>query len=322
MDKLLAVSGLRMHLFTSLGTVKAVDGVSLEVRKGETVGLVGESGCGKTMTAYCIMRLVPSPPGRILEGRIIFNGRDLLEMKEPEIQAVRGGSIAMSFQDPTTYLNPVKKVGDQISEALALHQRLSRVEAWERTVEVMDLVEIPSASSRAHDYPHQFSGGMKQRVMIAMAISCRPKLLILDEPTTGLDVLIQDQILRLIEDLKKTLQTSVLLITHDLGIVAGLCDRVAVMYAGKIVEYAQKRPLFKEPLHPYTKGLLESIPRLGTRQKKLKSIRGTVPDLIRPPLGCRFHPRCPRASAECSRDAPELAPLKRERWVACHHPVE
>lgn len=321
MEPLLTVSDLTMHFFTSIGIVKAVDEVSFSIPKGKTVGLVGESGCGKSTTAYCIMKLVPSPPGRILKGRITFDGEDLLRKNEGEMQAIRGDRIAMSFQDPTTYLNPSKTVGDQISEASVLHKGLTTTEAWKRAVELMDLVGIPSASSRAHEYPHQLSGGMKQRVMIAMAISCDPKLLILDEPTTALDVLIQDQILQLIEELKKTFGNSVLLITHDLGIVARLCDIVTVMYAGKVVEYAESRSLFKHPLHPYTKDLLDSIPRIGMEKRRLKSIPGTVPDLTAPPQGCRFHPRCQSATPQCMQSTPMLSE-KSGRLVACYHPVE
>lgn len=316
-EALLEIEGLKTHFFTSYGTVKAVDGIDLHIDKGETLGLVGESGCGKSVTALSIMRLVPDPPGKIVEGRIVFKGEDILKLKEAEMRKIRGSNIAISFQDPMTYLNPVKRVGDQVAEAIILHQDVAREEALEKAVETMDLVGIPSAAERARDYPHQFSGGMRQRIMIAMAICCGPDLLIADEPTTNLDVLVQDQILEMMDDLQEKIGASILLITHDLGVVAEVSDRVIVMYAGNIMEVSDVIGIFEEPLHPYTQGLLESIPRLNMAKKRLKSIKGIVPNLIDPLLGCKFHPRCPKAMEICSKMRPKLAKIG-DRYVSCH----
>ena len=301
---------------TLLGVVRAVDGIELDVEVGETVGLVGESGSGKTVTALSIMKLVP-PPGRIVEGRILFNGANILELNEAEMRRVRGEKIAMCFQDPMTYLNPVMRVGEQIAENITLHEKLERQQALGKAIEMMDLVGIPHASERCQDYPHQLSGGMRQRILLAMAISCRPKLLIADEPTTSVDVIIQAQILKMLMELKRKLDTSVLLITHNLGVVAQLCDKIAVMYAGNIVEYAGTAALFEAPRHPYTETLLGSIPRLDLDTKSLKIMRGSVPDLINPPSGCTFHPRCPYAKETCSKQTPGLEAIEKGRLVKC-----
>ncbi len=259
-----------------------------------------------------------NPPGRIVDGEIIFKGEDLLKKTEEEMQKIRGGKIAMSFQDPMTYLNPVKRAGEQIAEAIILHQGVDKKEALEMAVESIELVGIPSPSDRAMDYPHQLSGGMRQRIMIAMALSCKPQLLIADEPTTALDVITQDEILELMENLKDELGTSFILITHDLAIVAGLCDRVAVMYAGNIVEYADTIPLYDDPLHPYTKGLLNSILRLDKGKERLVSIKGSVPNLVNPPPGCKFYPRCPHSMPLCSKQIPPLLDVGGHSLVACH----
>jgi len=315
-QNLLSVNGLKTQFPTLLGVVRAVDGIELDVEVGETVGLVGESGSGKTVTALSIMKLVP-PPGRIVEGRILFNGANILELSEAEMRRVRGEKIAMCFQDPMTYLNPVMRVGEQIAENITLHEKLERQQALGKAIEMMDLVGIPHASERCQDYPHQLSGGMRQRILLAMAISCRPKLLIADEPTTSVDVIIQAQILKMLMELKRKLDTSVLLITHNLGIVAQLCDKIAVMYAGNIVEYAGTAALFDAPKHPYTETLLGSIPRLDLDTKSLKIMRGSVPDLINPPSGCTFHPRCPYAKETCSKQTPGLEAIEKGRLVKC-----
>ena len=317
MDKtILKVQELKTHFFTSYGTVKAVDGVDFHLERGETLGLVGESGCGKSVTSLSIMRLIPDPPGKIIAGKILFDDTNLLDLTDEEMRKIRGAKIAMSFQDPMTYLNPVKKVGEQVAEAILLHQDIIKEDAKEKTVNIMELVGIPSAGSRYNDYPHQFSGGMRQRIMIAIALSCNPDILIADEPTTNLDVLVQDQILELIKELQRNLNTSIIMITHDLGVVAEVSDRVAVMYAGKVVEIADVMDLFKEPLHPYTQGLLNSIPIIGAEKKRLSSIGGVVPNLIDPIPGCVFEPRCPKAMESC-----KTRPIMKEingRIVACH----
>lgn len=316
-ETILEVQDLRTYFFTEEGVVKAVDGVSLELRRGETLGLVGESGCGKSVTSLSIMRLVPSPPGKIVGGKIIYKGENLLEKDEKYMRHIRGNEIAMIFQDPMTSLNPVFRVGDQIAEAIQLHQGVGRKEALRRAVEMMKLVRIPLAEQRVMDYPHQFSGGMRQRIMIAMALSCNPEILIADEPSTALDVTIQAQILEIMKNLQRERGMSILLITHDLGVIAEMSDRVAVMYAGVIVEYADVKSLFKKPLHPYTKGLLTSIPSLVKRLDRLNVIEGTVPSLVDPPPGCRFHPRCPRAMPICSQEEPELREVEKDHEVAC-----
>ncbi|MFB0544052.1 MAG: ABC transporter ATP-binding protein [Candidatus Bathyarchaeia archaeon] len=316
--KLLEIRGLKTYFFMSTGTVRAVDGVDFSMEDKQMVGIVGESGCGKSVTALSVMSLVPNPPGRIVAGEIIFEGEDLLKKTDEEMQKIRGGRIAMSFQDPMTYLNPVKRAGEQIAEAITLHQRVEKEEALEMAVESIELVGIPSPSERAKDYPHQLSGGMRQRIMIAMSMSCKPHLLIADEPTTALDVITQDEILELMENLKHELGTSTILITHDLAIVAGLCDRVAVMYAGNVVEYADTSPLYDDPLHPYTNGLMNSILRLDRGKERLESITGSVPDLVNPPPGCKFHPRCPHSMPLCSNQSPPLLDVGGHRLVACH----
>jgi oligopeptide/dipeptide ABC transporter ATP-binding protein len=299
---LLEVRDLRTYFHTSRGVARAVDGVSLSLDAGQTLGLVGESGCGKSVTSLSVMRLV-APPGRIESGSIGFDGRDLLELSEEEMRRVRGDDIAMIFQDPMTSLNPVYTVGDQIAEAVQLHQGVGRRAAWRRAIEMMELVAIPDPARRANSYPYELSGGMRQRVMIAMALSCGPKLLIADEPTTALDVTIQAQILELLAKLQREMNLALLLITHDLGVVAEVCDAVAVMYAGQIVEEGTARHIFKEPSHPYTRGLLRSVPRLardGTPMARLESIEGTVPSLLDLPEGCRFSPRCPHRVPLCN----------------------
>jgi len=316
-DSLLGVERLRTYFYTDRGVARAVDGLSLEVSRGQTVALVGESGCGKTVTALSIMRLVPDPPGKIVSGRVIFDGRDLLALPEREMRKVRGKEIAMIFQEPMSSLNPVFRVGDQVAEAIILHQKVSKKEARKRTIALLDRVGIPDPEKRVDEYPHQMSGGMCQRVMIAMALSCNPSLLIADEPTTALDVTIQAQILALLRRLQEELHMSILLITHDLGIVAETADYVAVMYASKIVEWGPCTELFGEPLHPYTVGLFRSLPRLEGARKRLRVIPGTVPSPLEFPSGCKFHPRCPIATDRCATDEPELMGIENGRRAAC-----
>ncbi len=288
---LLEVRDLRTYFFTEDGVVKAVDGVSFHVRRGEILGLVGESGCGKSVTSLSIMRLI-TPPGRILGGQVLFDGIDLLKLPEPEMVRLRGSRISMIFQQPVSCLNPVFKIGDQIAEVFQVHEGLSRIEGWKRAIELLQMVGIPDPERRAHSYPHELSGGMAQRVMIAMALALGPELLIADEPTTALDVTIQAQILDLMRELQRRMHTAIILITHDMGIVAEMCDRVAVMYAGQIIEEADVRTIFADPQHPYTRGLLGSIPVMGVVKPRLDTIPGTVPNLINLPPGCRFAPRC------------------------------
>ena len=315
-EAVLQVEDLQTHFFTAVGTVRAVDGVSYELKSGETLGVVGESGCGKSVSALSILRLVANPPGRIVGGAIRFEGTNLLELSEPEMEKIRGNEISMIFQEPMTSLNPLYTVGGQIAEAIALHQGLSRKEAWNRAVEMLRRVYIPEPEKRAHAYPHQLSGGMRQRVMIAMALSCNPKVLIADEPTTALDVTIQAQILDLMRELQETFGTAIMLITHDMGVVAENADRVVVMYAGRKVEEAPSGELFDNPGHPYTKGLLGSIPHLdevarsGQRRQRLNEIKGLVPSLFNLPPGCCFAPRCALATDRC-REAPP--PLEQHR---------
>ena len=316
-DPLLAVDDLVTTFSTEEGLVTPVDGVSFTVERGETVGVVGESGCGKSVTSLSILRLVPSPPGRIAQGRILFEGQDLLTLSEREMRAIRGRDIAMIFQEPMTSLNPVFTCGDQILEALRRHQKVSATEARDQALELLHLVGIPLPEQRLGAYPHQLSGGMRQRIMIAMALCCHPRLLIADEPTTALDVTIQAQILDLLRHLKKQLSMAVLLITHDLGVVAETAERVVVMYAGKVVEEAPVRTLFHTPRHPYTEGLLRSIPRLDERRESLPVIDGMVPNLLDLPSGCRFHPRCPRAERRCREEAPALRSFGEGHRVAC-----
>jgi oligopeptide/dipeptide ABC transporter ATP-binding protein len=317
-SSLLEVDGLRTYFFTSQGVVKAVDGIGFKVGSGEVVGLVGESGSGKSVTALSIMRLVPSPPGRTTAGKVLFRGNDLLQLSEEQMRDIRGGKIAMSFQDPMTYLNPVIRVGEQVAETILLHQDVDKTDAMKRAVELMELVQISSAKERAMDYPHQFSGGMRQRILLAMAISCNPDLLIADEPTTALDVIIQGEILELLKELREKVGSSLLLISHDLGVVGELADKVAIMYAGNIVEFADANTIFEDPRHPYTIGLLESVPTLEGAKKRLKSIEGAVPSLINPPEGCRFHPRCARAKEHCALKEPSIIRLEDGHFVMCH----
>ncbi len=291
--QLLNVKGLCVDFFTEQGTAHAVQDVGFSVNRGQTFALVGESGCGKSVTALSIMRLIPDPPGKIVAGQILFHDRNLLELSEHRIRSVRGNHVAMIFQEPMTSLNPVYTIGEQIVEAIRLHQNKAEAEAWELATEMLHKVGIPDPRQRVTEYPHQMSGGMRQRVMIAMAISCKPELLIADEPTTALDVTIQAQILGLLDELQKQTGMSILLITHNLGIVAERAENVAVMYASRIVELADCRSLFDQPLHPYTQGLLKSLPRLGFTGKRLHTIPGIVPDPLHFPAGCKFHPRCP-----------------------------
>jgi oligopeptide/dipeptide ABC transporter ATP-binding protein len=321
----LEIENLQTHFFTAGGVVRAVDGVTYTVRSGETLGVVGESGCGKSVTALSVLRLVADPPGRIVGGAIRFEGTNLLDLTETEMEAIRGNDISMIFQEPMTSLNPLLTVGRQISEAIALHQGLSRRDAMESAVEMLRRVHIPEPERRAHAYPHQLSGGMRQRVMIAMAVSCNPKLLIADEPTTALDVTIQAQILDLMRELQDTLGTAIVLITHDMGVVAENADRVVVMYAGRKVEEASAKELFDCPGHPYTKGLLGSIPNvevaahINTRRARLNEIKGMVPSLSNLPKGCTFAPRCGLATDECRAAYPPLVQHRPGHWVACWH---
>ncbi|HSV33566.1 MAG TPA: ABC transporter ATP-binding protein [Pyrinomonadaceae bacterium] len=320
MSHLLEVKNLQTHFPTRAGLVRAVDGVSFYLDRGELLGLVGESGCGKSMTALSIMRLV-APPGRIAGGEIIFDGRDLLKLSNAEMRAVRGDDIAMIFQDPMTSLNPVFTVGEQIGEALRLHRKLSRPQAREGAIAAIREVAIPDPETRVNDYPHQLSGGMRQRVMIAMALACDPKLLIADEPTTALDVTIQAQILDLLDNLRKTRELAVLLITHDLGVVAEVADRVAVMYTGKIVEESPVDELFAKPRHPYTEGLLHSVPKLTevgvARAERLQTIEGVVPSPTNLPPGCHFEPRCPYRMPRCKEGEIPLYPAGEGVVVRC-----
>ncbi len=309
-EPLLAVDNLVTTFRTESGVVRAVDGVSFTVAAGETLAVVGESGCGKSVTSLSVLRLVPNPPGRIEAGRIRFRGQDLLQLPEREMRAIRGNEISMVFQEPMTSLNPVFTVGAQIGEAIALHQKVGKTEARTRAIEMLKRVGIPAPEQRVDEYPHQLSGGMRQRVMIAMALSCNPALLIADEPTTALDVTVQAQILELIASLQESMGMAVLLITHDLGVVAEVADRVAVMYAGRIVEYAPVADIFARPQHPYTVGLLESLPAMSAGRDRLRVIPGTVPNPAEFPSGCPFHPRCAIAVAACSGALPalEMAP--------------
>ena len=318
MGALLEVKDLKTYFYTQDGVVKAVDGVSYEVSQGEALGIVGESGCGKSVSALSIMRLIQQPPGRIVGGEILFDGTNLLDLDDDEMRKLRGNKIAMIFQDPMTSLNPVLTINRQISEALELHMGMSKEQARKRTIEMLQLVGIPSAAERVDDYPHQFSGGMRQRVMIAMALACNPKILIADEPTTALDVTIQAQIIDLVKQLRRDLGTAVIWITHDLGVVAGLCDKVTVMYAGHVVESAPVKSLYARPSHPYTLGLLKSIPRLDEERKaKLVPIDGLPPDLIDPPNACDFQPRCVYAKEICQRERPVLREVGANHKIAC-----
>ena len=315
-EKLLKVSNLKTHFFVEKGTVKAVDGVNFEIEAGKTLGIVGESGCGKSMTSMSIMQLV-GKPGKIVDGAVEFKGEDLLKKTDAEMRMIRGNHVSMIFQEPMTSLNPVLRVGEQIGEVLILHQNMTKEQAHARSVEMLDLVGIPRAEEVVNDYPHQLSGGMRQRVMIAMALACDPALLIADEPTTALDVTIQAQILKLMNDLKTKLNTAIMLITHDLGVVAQMADHVIVMYSGKVVEDADVNTVFEDPLHPYTLGLLNSIPKLDQGDQRLESIEGSVPNPLYLPNGCYFHPRCKLATDECKKNQPELKEVAPGHKVAC-----
>jgi oligopeptide transport system ATP-binding protein len=318
MPPLLQVKDLRTYFYTDDGIVKAVDGVTYDVQEGETLGLVGESGCGKSVSALSLLRLIPNPPGRIVGGEVFFEGTDLLKVDEDEIRHVRGNKIAMVFQEPMTSLNPVLTIGRQLTESLELHLKLDGGAAERRAIQLLEMVQIPEAAARINDYPHQFSGGMRQRVMIAMALACNPKLVLADEPTTALDVTIQAQVLEILARLSSELGTAVVIITHNLGVVARYADRVNVMYAGKIVETASARELYANPRHPYTVGLLKSVPRLDqARKTKLEVIEGSPPDLVHMPQGCSFYQRCTFRVERCAAEAPPLVSVGDKHSAAC-----
>ena len=318
MAKLLEVNDLATHFFTQDGVVKAVDGISYHVDEGEVLGIVGESGCGKSVSALSIMRLVANPPGRTVRGEVIFDGEDILKLADAEMRHIRGNRIAMVFQEPMTSLNPVLTIGRQLTETLELHQRMNKTEARDRAAELLRIVGIPDSERRLKDYPHQFSGGMRQRVMIAMALSCNPRLIIADEPTTALDVTIQAQILELMQELAREFGTAMVIITHNLGVVARYASRVVVMYAGKIIETGSALDIYHSPKHPYTLGLLRSVPRLDAEErKKLEAIEGLPPDLIDLPAGCSFAPRCRFAYERCSQEMPELEGVGDGHEAAC-----
>ncbi len=321
-EAMLEIADLVVEFLTDYGWVRVVDGVSFSIRPGETLGLVGESGSGKTVTSLSVMQLVPSPPGRIAGGSIRFAGRDLVGLPEAELEAIRGDDIAMVFQESMTSLNPAFTIGDQIAEVVRRHRACSRREARERAVEVLDLVQIPDARARLGAFPHEFSGGMRQRAAIAMALACDPKLLIADEPTTALDVTVQAQVLDLLRSLQERFGMAILFVTHNLGVVADLCDRVAVMYAGRIVETASVFDLFESPRHPYTEGLLQAMPQLGERGQRLAAIPGTPPMPWQMPQGCRFHPRCPYAETACTERDVRLEAVGQERHVRCRRSGE
>ena len=318
MQKLLEVKGLCTEFNTPGGKVRAVDGVDLYLRKGETLGVVGESGCGKSVTSLSIMQLLQKGVGRVAEGEIIFDGKNLLEMKEKDLRYIRGNKMAMIFQEPMNSLNPVYKIGDQLAEVFMLHKGMKKKEAWEKSIELLKSVGISRPEMIVNDYPHQLSGGMLQRVMIAMGMSCEPDLLIADEPTTALDVTIQAQILELMGNLKENNDTAILMITHNLGVVAEVCDRVMVMYAGNVVEEADVNTLFEAPSHPYTQGLLQCIPRLEETRDRLDTIEGVVPSPFEMPAGCRFAPRCPKAMDKCMNTKPELYVIGEGHRCRCH----
>lgn len=318
MPTLIDVSNLKTEFHTQDGIVHAVNGVSFAVDEGETLGLVGESGCGKSVSMLSVMRLIPMPPGKISSGQVLFQGQDLLKLSDEEMRQIRGNKISMIFQDPMTSLNPVLTISTQIGEALELHLGMTREQAHNRTVELLKMVGIPEAETRLDDYPHQFSGGMRQRVMIAMALSCSPQLLIADEPTTALDVTIQAQIIDIVKRLKRELGMAIIWITHDLGVIAGLADRINVMYAGYVIETAGVRELFANPSHPYTLGLLASIPRVDEQRKdKLTPIEGLPPDLVQMPKGCPFYDRCRYRTEKCAEENPALISVGVRHWAAC-----
>lgn len=317
-DATLIVEGLKTYFHTDDGVVRSVDGIDFVVPKGKTLGIVGESGCGKSITALSLLRLIPSPPGKIEEGKIIFQGENILDYSEGQMRKIRGNRISMIFQEPMTSLNPVFTVGNQLMEAIQLHQGLNDQEAIEKSVEMLKLVGIPSPEKRMDQYPFELSGGMRQRVMIGMALSCRPDLLIADEPTTALDVTIQAQILDLLRKLQQEMGTSIIMITHDLGVVAETCDQVAVMYAGKIVEYGSGDDILENPKHPYTQGLLKSSPRIEEETERLEAIEGFVPSPFAMPPGCAFAPRCPHVFDRCQKKLPELVDIDGGRQLRCY----
>ncbi|MGH7773667.1 MAG: ABC transporter ATP-binding protein [Candidatus Binatia bacterium] len=319
---LLEVKGLQVQFELQAGVLTAIDNLSFSLREGETLGIVGETGCGKSVTALSILRLIPSPPGKIVRGEILFEGQDLLKKSQREMEKIRGRKISMVFQEPMTSLNPSLTIGEQIAECYRVHMGHSRKVAREWTVHALDLVRLPSPKTLIHRYPHELSGGMRQRAMIAMALACQPKLLIADEPTTALDVTIQAQILELIEELQQKLKMALIFISHNLGVVARLCDRIGVMYAGALVELADKKSLFTSPMHPYTIGLLHAIPRPEMRARPLQAIAGVVPDLLDPPSGCKFHPRCFKAKELCKTEPPRLERKLGENLAACYFPGE
>ena len=316
---LLEIKDLHTRFHTLDGVLKAVDGIDFEVYQGETLGLVGESGCGKSVTALSILQLLRCPPAEI-RGRILFEGKNLLDLDRERMRKIRGNDISMIFQEPMTSLNPVLKIGEQISEAARIHKNMTRQEAWRWAVEMLRMVQIPAPGSRSRQYPHKFSGGMRQRTMIAMALSCNPRLILADEPTTALDVTIQAQIMTLLQRLKHDFKTAIVLITHNLGIIAEMASRVVVMYAGKVVEEAPVKEIFKDPRHPYTQGLLGSIPVIGRKaqsHRRLQEIPGIVPSPLQTPLGCRFHPRCPKVMDRCCNQEPPMIHLAQHRRVSC-----
>jgi oligopeptide/dipeptide ABC transporter ATP-binding protein len=317
-DFLLDVRELETRFFLRRGVLTAVDRVSFELGANETLGVVGETGCGKSVMALSLMRLVAEPPGKITHGQILYRGEDLLQKTESQMRAIRGKKISMIFQEPLAALNPAFTVGEQVAECFMLHERADRKQAYDRAADMLKKVGIPNPVQRLKSYPHEFSGGMRQRVVIAMALACNPDIVIADEPTTALDVTVQAQILDLLRDLLRQSGKALIFITHDLGVAAVLCDRIAVMYAGSIVELASRNDLFGRPLHPYTQGLLRALPRRGARQKLLEPIPGTVCNMIQPPAGCKFHPRCEKAMERCSREEPRLSPAAGGGSIACH----
>nr|WP_304219048.1 ABC transporter ATP-binding protein [Fredinandcohnia onubensis] len=324
MENILEINDLHVSFDTSAGKVKAVRGVSFSVEKGEAIAIVGESGCGKSVTAKSIMKLLPSPQAKIEKGSILLNGDNLVRKSEKAMEKIRGNEVGMIFQDPMTSLNPTTRIGVQIAEGIIRHRKVSKKEALEYAVNMLEVVGIPQPEKRIHQYPHEFSGGMRQRVMIAIALACQPKLLIADEPTTALDVTIQAQILRLMKKLQEQTNTSIILITHDLGVVAEMCSKVVVMYAGEIVETGSVEEIFSNPTHPYTKGLLKSVPRLDMdKHEKLSTITGTPPDLLDPPKGCSFYPRCEMAMKVCAENKPVFEGVSRTQYSSCwlNHPM-
>ncbi|MFP7733570.1 ABC transporter ATP-binding protein [Priestia aryabhattai] len=317
MEKMIQIKNLHVQFSTYGGQVQAVRGVSFDLHKGETLAIVRESGCGKSVTSQSIMRLIPTPPGRIISGSILFKGQDLTKLSEKKMRDIRGADISMIFQDPMTALNPTLRVGEQIAENIMQHENISKEKAKKKALEILELVGIPNPKERLKQYPHEFSGGMRQRIVIAMALVCNPEVLIADEPTTALDVTIQAQILELFKDIQQKTDVSIVLITHDLGVVAQVADRIAVMYAGKIVEIGTRRDIFYTPQHPYTKGLLRSVPRLDLHESELVPIAGSPPDLFAPPPGCSFAPRCPYVMEVCDRMYPSSTKLKESHQVHC-----